>query len=385
MQKSNRFFIPLTIFLFIFNCTKKARYSNSLYGVKVYKEAKVDSEVIGTIEFSEPIFIQDDKPLPDNMIKISFQGKTAFVEKEFLSTEKVQFYYNVIASNLNLRSSPGLKSEKLILLPKGTKGEILSISKDAVTIDGRKGFWFQTKFQDKEGWIFSGYTLIATTLDYFQEDLPDVYKISIRSVDPYSGTLEQFTGKGKIELSYENSDFKVYQVSYPKTDDCDSPDDSILFESKLDGRLFYDKGVVQQTIRKTNYPIQDSILTYSIGCKCCCPWSSTEVYFLRKTVQAIYFEDTNTKPMCFFGDEYKSNYSENRITPENHLLTFWKFSDCRSFGGVEIDSEHPVAAFKGNLFADIFYEGDSVKIEQFRNVEIPAKYSESWQNSTPIK
>ncbi|WP_167492218.1 hypothetical protein [Leptospira koniambonensis] len=42
-------------------------------------------------------------------------------------------------------------------------------------------------------------------------------------------------------------------------------------------------------------------------------------------------------------------------------------------------------AGEGNLFADIYYEGDSVKIKQFRDIGIPASYQEYWKTSNPIK
>lgn len=74
-------------------------------------------------------------------------------------------YYTVIApSGLSLRNDYGLEDTKKIdIIPFGTKitikGDYNEIYDEDMmeTIDGRPGYWFKTKYNGKEGYVFSGY------------------------------------------------------------------------------------------------------------------------------------------------------------------------------------------------------------------------------------
>ena len=63
-------------------------------------------------------------------------------------------------SGLVLRSAPNPDAEKILLMPYGANVEILDNSKHPETTMGTaKGRWMEVRFQEKEGFAFSGYML----------------------------------------------------------------------------------------------------------------------------------------------------------------------------------------------------------------------------------
>jgi len=86
-----------------------------------------------------------------------------FITSSILAQEIENNEFTVVApSGLSLRNNPNLSSKKLEIIPFGTLITIMNVSQifntdEMKTIDSRPGNWVKTKFNGKEGYVFSGY------------------------------------------------------------------------------------------------------------------------------------------------------------------------------------------------------------------------------------
>ncbi|WP_203295215.1 SH3 domain-containing protein [Luteirhabdus pelagi] len=86
----------------------------------------------------------------------STENDMAVVEKE--TTETVEFLYVTAPSGLSLREHGNLNSEKLAVMPYGTKVKIVTPeTKETMTVAGIKGGMHEVEFNHKTGYAFNGY------------------------------------------------------------------------------------------------------------------------------------------------------------------------------------------------------------------------------------
>ena len=76
--------------------------------------------------------------------------------------QKVSVY-----ENLNIRNNPGTKNTKVVytIRPKDTDPiqtnvDVIAITQEKETIDGKTDYWLKIKYKNYEGWIFGGYTSV---------------------------------------------------------------------------------------------------------------------------------------------------------------------------------------------------------------------------------
>ncbi|WP_061209502.1 SH3 domain-containing protein [Leptospira borgpetersenii] len=81
----------------------------------------------------------------------------------------VKNLYVVPESGIKLRKDPNLTGKVIELIPKDTMIIILGEANDEVEIDKIKGKWFQARFDDKEGWVFSGYLSNSPSLEILKK------------------------------------------------------------------------------------------------------------------------------------------------------------------------------------------------------------------------
>jgi hypothetical protein len=88
-------------------------------------------------------------------------------------------------SGLNMREKPELNSRKIAAIPFGTivqaVGSYQTFQRQeeeaTLEIKGRKGYWLKIKFDSKEGYIFSGFTLRGIWVVQSEEGLNNQYRI----------------------------------------------------------------------------------------------------------------------------------------------------------------------------------------------------------------
>ena len=91
------------------------------------------------------------------MGKIIFSISIILLIQNSLFADKL--YYTVMAkSGLSIRDSKNLKAEKIGVAKFGEKVEVLNIfEEDKITFEQTEGFWIKVAYQEKEGFMFSGY------------------------------------------------------------------------------------------------------------------------------------------------------------------------------------------------------------------------------------
>ena len=69
--------------------------------------------------------------------------------------------------NLNIRNKPGTSNTEIIYTirpgnsdPIQTNVEVIAITQEKDTIDGKSDYWLKIKYKNYEGWIFGGYTTV---------------------------------------------------------------------------------------------------------------------------------------------------------------------------------------------------------------------------------
>ena len=88
-------------------------------------------------------------------------------------------------SGLNMREKPALDSKKIAAIPFGTivqaeeNYETFQRQEEKATleIEGRKGYWLKIKYDLKEGYVFSGFTLMGKWVVQSEKGLNNQYRI----------------------------------------------------------------------------------------------------------------------------------------------------------------------------------------------------------------
>ncbi len=76
--------------------------------------------------------------------------------------------YVIAVKGLLLRSEPSQKSKSIALIPFKSKITVYETSMTPIEIEGITGFWSKIKWNEKEGWVFSGF---IKPLAYYQTNI----------------------------------------------------------------------------------------------------------------------------------------------------------------------------------------------------------------------
>ncbi|MDR3167899.1 MAG: SH3 domain-containing protein [Treponema sp.] len=72
-------------------------------------------------------------------------------------TAQTSYMFVDSMEGLRVRNNPGLKAEKIYLLPNNAKVEVIQRANEEINIDGVLGNWVLIKYNTTQGWVFSGY------------------------------------------------------------------------------------------------------------------------------------------------------------------------------------------------------------------------------------
>jgi len=75
---------------------------------------------------------------------------------EAANNEKNEYFCLV---NLTLREKPSINSKSITVLKAGTIVNVTGKNKNKEKIDNLEGYWFKTKINTKEGWLYGGYLI----------------------------------------------------------------------------------------------------------------------------------------------------------------------------------------------------------------------------------
>ncbi|MGL1893477.1 MAG: SH3 domain-containing protein [Spirochaetaceae bacterium] len=78
----------------------------------------------------------------------------SFLTMNLLAQEETNLRYTTLDGGLPLKSSPSMMSKTIDLIPAGDIVQIISIKKQAETIDSLNGYWSQVDWDSTIGWVF---------------------------------------------------------------------------------------------------------------------------------------------------------------------------------------------------------------------------------------
>ncbi len=87
-----------------------------------------------------------------SILAITYQPKVYPIDNY-----KVNQRLNVLASSLNMRTSPSIKAKVIRSIPYGARVRVLSKTRNRYLSNGIKGYWVEVLYKNKVGYIFDGY------------------------------------------------------------------------------------------------------------------------------------------------------------------------------------------------------------------------------------
>ena len=156
------------------------------------------------------------------------------------NTSERYTYFKVIARDgLNLREHATVDSKRLLTLPFNTTGEILQLTKNSQKIQGRSGYWLQTKYNDKSGWVFSGFVLVGKNKE---ELFPEKVQRSAGAIEEIPKATWSEAGQAVGKISFRNHNVILSNINGVPLKDasgydiyCGAPPRRVVVQGRTDG------------------------------------------------------------------------------------------------------------------------------------------------------
>lgn len=138
------------------------------------------------------------------ILAILFAGSSLF-SQDVNST----LYVNA-SKGLNLRTTPVLSGKVISIIPNGEKVVIVEVKNEKLTINNTTGKWVKVKWNNKNGWVFSGFLTTdndsSSLLQHIKDNAPKM-----------SSNLEIVKAEtAKIIDSYQGYYTVTYVTEYPE-------------------------------------------------------------------------------------------------------------------------------------------------------------------------
>ncbi|MBL8021369.1 MAG: hypothetical protein JNM27_16985 [Leptospirales bacterium] len=388
------------------------RFTNSLTPVSIRDVADDDGREIELLDNNMPVRVlttvrgKSAEPMFGSTVwsKVKFEKGEGWIRNRNLGTAKQDYFFFVSSySGLNMRESPALTSRVIRLMPFSTSGKIIKRKREETTIDSRNGFWFFGQFQGQEGWVFSGFTLIASDLKWLTEGMAASNEIGFKKFLDEQIELETISEARFLALKQDfpnvrNSEttyFEIHDLSITLRDQCDQKQRSALvFMNKKTGVYFLAPGGLQESIHGTG-PFPDSIQSTAMFCVCCCPWTENRTYFLMQdTVRMLPFHAATgssnaSNGSCNYGPVTFYSWGTTYVkASETRLLGHLKFPNCvdevENTGKVTMaGGSFATKSFRHELFMTVDYDParNFLNISKVYDQGIPENQKEVWENS----
>ncbi|MDX1958125.1 MAG: SH3 domain-containing protein [Leptospiraceae bacterium] len=373
-------------------------YVDNLEGAEFYNSSEDKREIIALLPHKSEIkvlgtYIQADKFLNGKIewVRGEAQGMKGFLRLETLSPVPRSHFFAVVAPRVYLMSKPNFKSGALLGVPQNTIGEMLEKSGDIVSYRGTKGYWFKTIYNNKSGWIFSGFTVISTDKAYLEdrdyirnEEWFLRYLEKASPVEVFSGELK-VGDSGAIEKT-EVAGYTVLSVKYgnPEDDCLVETNSRVVFINNKTKQSYSIQGLYSEDLVSIDKPFSGTVYTSYNGCNCCCPDTGNLLYFLLEDrVFYIHHKSENIKGFCYYGpSEGLELERENRYDASSKtILMNLKLPVCEPPESQEIFKKDPID-FPHTLFAVLKVEQDKIIIDRFYDRGIPEKYRKLWETAS---
>lgn len=366
-------------------------YASNTPTTAVYVKPYAMSSQMDSVLWGKQIEILDiivDEKENRTYYQVSVNDKKGYVRREDTESQKPELFARVkVDSRLRLRSAPNIKSEIVDVLNNGTVAKVLEIHPKLETYEGKTGFWLKIAFSDKQGWIFSGFTILSPS--EYSVNMGEELYMSIKELEFDSAwddrLLDEYKILKKIEIGPRTIVEAILKSSDDKRDNC--KEDHQLFIYTLKGEKYYKTPFYSAEISKIDFPVKNAISVNESYCGCCCPYFGTSIYYFGDKVQSLpVYNPTNSFSCNFsYGEEYRISYVDNRKLSETEFLHFERMPDCYDFFNnredINFDSEISKDAISEtkNTFYHFTFENE-IRVEKKDNQGIPEVYKSKWDS-----
>ncbi|MDX1957479.1 MAG: SH3 domain-containing protein [Leptospiraceae bacterium] len=454
-----KFFITYIALVSIINCglSDKKRYITNFNGVVV---SKINSEEVISLSFGQEIFIKEKlnsndswkayvtrgdyfrisesdfaEKLPEYIYNKKVQGlkldseqilpimekvklvslekvngktliKFKYNEKEFSSSSedfssKIPALYFFVTENsgLNLREGAGQSFKKILTLPLNSKGKILSANPEVFTIQKQKGFWMRVQYEDKIGWLFSGFVIL--TEDQNWEPPYNITSMTSTVENDTSGddyTFLEFkdhlgTASSKIEPQYSYQKTKIqFEPSKINPNDSSECAMSSQFLRIKSVNWDYTIGLYDMELSKKE-SIKAGFIFYSGRvCNCCCATSESNLLAITNDAPKYFKYEESAEAYCSTREVsylVPISYNQYRIDPsKNTLFILRELPICAKKQEEEnIDTYNKFEKIGSKGYFYIFQIDNGIlkqeKLETEPNL-VPETWKQKWEAATPL-
>jgi hypothetical protein len=315
-----------------------------------------------------------------------YQDKTIFVKVEDLGSEKKVYYFKVSTfSGLHLRESPSIKSKILVTLPYQTVGKIIEADKTIYTIQDRKGYWIQTSYENKIGWLFSGFVFISTDKGkFFEEELDSEQSFfkffnDIKEWIPEKSKYNSF-GENEIEVSSSLKGFHFIYRDNKGKDACYDTRNLFLVQGD---KNYYDLTIgVGSGIEKEYGKI--FFMGYE-GCNCCCSYGETLIVFVLKQRLYSYSINSGSAMGGYLEDKRCFTKVQNikYLEKNSTAYLYTMYGNCE-IKYTEMDRMEVFKDYTHDMFIKIKINEDNLDIKRILDKGIPSEYKQEWEEAEEI-
>jgi hypothetical protein len=367
-------------------------YVNNFEGIDIYSDLE-EKNLIGKLSFGEKVLFHSLGKGTKNIYYVEYaENKFGYVSSYHLKQKTdIEYFKVAITSGLILRQKPDQNSKQLDLLPVNFIGEVKVKDNKVLKIANKKGVWLLVDYNNKTGWIFSGFVYMSLYKDSLtqNETLEENFNSLFEKLEELSPTvfIKKLPDKDSEEKEYPlTENYSIRRIILLGGDECKANFNTtkIINQSK---NLQYEETFLREdnpTFLKNRLYIN----TFTT-CYCCC-WSSwNSFYFLLKSKIFKYTFFNSSYDFYWSVDEKcnlkfdKAKYSEKDST----LYLYSLFPSC-SIKQNSSDPNSTLIEFKEytkELFIVVKILEDEVKITRFFDKSIPKEYLKSYEESELIQ
>ncbi len=402
----------LFILISILNCSAKKsseiiKFSNAFPHATVYESKEGRLVETGKISNGTKLATTNQTKYFEYKTyhEVIYQNKKVWVEESQLQDGIKKFYFAVdTPKGLNLREEPSIKSKTIDLLPFDTIGEVLEWNDQEELIQNKKGFWIRINYNQKTGWIFSGFLTIDHDLGNLKDRSSDPYSEidfyrNFRNTKYFKEAQESEFSKEEISKLQimEQMDFHSYRILKLKYIQDGNEIPKILFYNTINNR-YYSFNTKEWMDKGEIFPLKtslDRVLLYNHTHGFHGQFNTFFLFFLKnKIVQVPFHPDTDG--YCYSNDVVGgfSPFIRNRYNAESKMIyTFAKHGKCpddEDQKEIEKDREEnpnrgyhaTPKKFTASQFVILKWGENSVTLEKYYEHKIPDRFLKDWNDAS---
>lgn len=318
---------------------------------------------------------------------VKFKDKEGILKEHDLIESKGKVYFKVSTiSGLNLRESSDMKSKIIVTLPYQTVGEVIEADKTVYTIQDRKGYWVKTSYENKVGWLFSGFVFVSSDKDKFRDEEEDReqwffnYFKELKEWEPIRAEYNSSRMNESEDSSLLNG-FRFIEEKNKGTDECS--ENSKLFFVNSGKDFFYDLTIGVESYKSKDYG-KIFFMRYE-GCHCCCSyWGELIVFVLRNRLFSHSVSSDAAMGGYLQNEKCWTKIQNIKYSKQNSMAYIYAmYGDCE-MKYTEMDRIEVFKSFTHDIFIKIKINEDDLDIKRIIDKGIPAEYKQEWEEAKEI-